>query len=106
MQENIDLAAETIRYVNEPGMHRGGVYCFLDNEKAFDRVQWPFLQEAMKAFGFPDEFRGVVATLYAGVTTYTKVNSHVSQPWQVTGSSFVAGRESFTCTKQPRPHMR
>jgi hypothetical protein len=57
---------------------------FLDNAKAFDRVQWSFLQHTLEGLGFPDELRHIVRTMYSGALTCTKVNGHKSKPWGVT----------------------
>ena len=72
--ENIDLAVETISYVNEPGRGKEGAFVFLDNAKAFDRVQWSFLQHTLEGLGFPDELRHIVRTMYSGALTCTKVH--------------------------------
>ena len=79
--ENIDLATEAIAYVNEPGANREGVFVFLDNTTAFDRVQWSFLQDTLDAFGFPEQLlRRIVSTMYSQALTCTKVNGHKSAP--------------------------
>ena len=40
------------------------VILLLDFEKAYDRVNWDFLEEAMRRLGFPEAWIIVVATLY------------------------------------------
>ena len=55
----------------------------LDNMKAFDRLQWDFLQDALQAFGFPEEFRSVVNTLYKDAKTAVKVNGYISEPFSI-----------------------
>ena len=40
------------------------IILLLDFEKAYDRVNWDFLEEAMRRLGFPEAWIIVVATLY------------------------------------------
>ena len=47
---------------------------FLDNEKAFDRVQHDFMFEVLRAFGVPEGFVRAVETLYRSATTSVKLN--------------------------------
>ena len=81
--ENIDLLTETARYLDQDAPDKGGIIVMLDNMKAFDRLQWDFLQDALKAFGFPEEFRSVVHTLYKDAKTAVKVNGYISEPFSI-----------------------
>jgi flavin-binding protein dodecin len=54
IRENIDLVTEIIRFCENDETEAGGLAFILDNSKAYDRVQWPFLQETLKAFGVAD----------------------------------------------------
>ena len=55
-------------------------FIFLDQEKAFDRVNHEFLFKTMRAFGVGPAFIGWVRTLYANATTCVKVNGFLSDP--------------------------
>ena len=51
-----------------------GALIFLDQEKAFDRVEHDFLFKAMSAFGIGENFIDWLRVLYANATTRIKVN--------------------------------
>ena len=51
-------------YINDEPEEREGVFLFLDMEKAFDRVSYKFLNEAMKTVGFGANFRSYISMLY------------------------------------------
>ncbi|KAL9982000.1 hypothetical protein ACROYT_G010777 [Oculina patagonica] len=48
--ENIRLIDSIIRYAKEKNMP--GLLLFLDFEKAFDTVEWPFIRKTLEYFGF------------------------------------------------------
>ena len=39
-------------------------YLMLDFEKAYDRVQWPYLENVMEGLGLPSKWRSVALALY------------------------------------------
>ena len=84
IDENINLVTETIRYINNDAPHAGGLLLMLDNEKAFDRVQWPFMLKCLQAFGLPDAFVAGVRAMYTDISTAVKTNGHLSAPFGVT----------------------
>ena len=52
-------------YINdEEHPERGGMLLFLDMEKAFDRVSYDFLMQAVEAVGFGPKFRQTVGMMY------------------------------------------
>ena len=51
-------------YINDEDYDRKGVMLFLDMEKAFDRVSFRFLMDAMKALGFGENFRDTIGMMY------------------------------------------
>ena len=53
-------------------------FIFLDQEKAFDRVDHDFLYKTMEAFGIGPEFIGWVKRLYANASTKVRVNGHLT----------------------------
>jgi hypothetical protein len=55
----------------------------LDQEKAFDRVAWPYLAEVLRAYGFGPAFRSAIRTLYQGLTAQLCVNGALSRPFAV-----------------------
>ena len=51
-------------WINEEADDRKGLFLFLDMEKAFDRVSYTYLTEAMSALGFGANFRRAVGLMY------------------------------------------
>ena len=54
-------------------------FIFLDQEKAFDRVDHRFLFKTMKAFGIGDGFIQWVKVIYSNATTKIKINGHLTE---------------------------
>ena len=55
-----------------------GAFIFLDQEKAFDRVDHNFFYKVMEAFEIGESFLKWVKILYSNATTKIKVNGHIS----------------------------
>ena len=53
----------------------------LDQEKAFDHVEWPFLHKTLRAMGFGDSFVNWVNLFYFNVRSSINVNGYLSQPF-------------------------
>ena len=81
IDENILCVAELARFSEARG--RGGLFVMLDNAKAFDRVQPTFVQKVLEAFGFPAEFRKLIAMMYTNITSVLKVNGHRGEAFAV-----------------------
>ena len=41
-----------------------GIFLFIDFEKAFDTLEWPFVQHALKFFNFGPNIRKWISVLY------------------------------------------
>jgi len=65
-------------WVMEKEEMKGGLL-FLDQEKAFDKVDHGFLWQVLKAFGFPEEFIKVIMLFYNGASSMVKVNGFLSE---------------------------
>ena len=63
--------------INHNRPEDGGLLLLLDNTKAFDRLQHPFMLETLAAFGMPASVLGAVGTLYNGAQTCVKVNGEL-----------------------------
>jgi hypothetical protein len=83
IDENISLITEIIRYINNDAPQAGGLLLMLDHEKAFDRVQWPFMLRCLQAFGIPDSFIRAVRTMYTDISTVIKTNAKLGTPFSV-----------------------
>ena len=49
----------------------------LDQEKAFDRVDWNFLFKDLEHFGYGPEIIQKIKTVYQNIETQIKVNGHL-----------------------------
>ena len=70
----VHLIRDLIDLINKDDSE--GALIFLDQEKAFDRVEHDFLFKTMTAFGFGDAFIDWIRVLYSNATTRVKVNGH------------------------------
>ncbi|KAI2646015.1 putative 149 kDa protein [Labeo rohita] len=69
----------------------------LDQEKAFDRVEHLYLWRTLEAFGFCQEFIGMVKVLYSEVESILKVNGGLCAPFQVERGI----RQGLACVDPP-----
>ena len=63
-----------------------GLVIFLDFEKAFDRVAWPFLNDAMQALGYGSAICRWIGMMYDvnnAPTRRVSVNGHLSEEFQI-----------------------
>ena len=77
--ENVNLIRDTVRDINGRRPHHGGLMLFLDNEKAFDRLQHDFMFKVLQAFNLPTELVHAVKTLYNGANVAVKLNGEVGR---------------------------
>ena len=55
----------------------------LDAEKAFDRVDWLYLEHTLESMGFHSEFVNWIGVLYSGPTSKVRVNGHTSKAFSL-----------------------
>ena len=84
--ENIAHVREAIADINNRHPELGGMILFLDNEKAFDRVQHDFMFEVLRAFHLPESFVRAVETMYRTATTSVKLNGEEGRPFNCTSA--------------------
>ena len=75
IDENI-LALTELANFCDADESRGGIFVMLDNAKAYDRVQWPFLQKVLEAFQFPPFFCSLICRIrerYRALRYYLKL---------------------------------
>jgi len=82
IDENILALTELANFCDSDDS-RGGIFVMLDNAKAYDRVQWPFLQKVLEAFRFPPHFRSLIGMLFTDISSSLKVNGHIGAPFSV-----------------------
>ena len=46
-------------------LHPDAFFVYLDMEKAFDRCSWDYLEDALRAIGFDDDFVNYVSLFYS-----------------------------------------
>lgn len=75
--ENVTLLRGIVDYTTES--HTAGAILSLDQEKAFDRVDWSFLFRILDHLGFGSSFVSWVRLLYSGVFSSIFVNGYTSE---------------------------
>lgn len=60
-----------------------GLVAALDAEKVFDSVEWLFLWEVLKCFGFGPRFISWIQLLYRNLTACVRVNGLLSPPFSL-----------------------
>ena len=103
---NIRSIFDIIDYVEKT--NSSGLLAFLDFEKAFDKLNWTFLQKALKQFGFGLQFREYVAILYTNIESciinngttskYFSINSELRQGCPLSALLFVIAVEVLSVT--------
>lgn len=62
---------------------KAGGLLFLDQEKAFDRVDHDFLFAILAHLGFPQSYIGAIRTMYSSAYSVVRINNHLSAPFRV-----------------------
>ena len=73
---NVHLLRDLIQLSNTQNLE--AAFIFLDQEKAFDRVNHDFLFRTLHAFGFGQTFIQWIRLLYSNATTRVKVNGYLT----------------------------
>lgn len=82
IDDNIRLVQSIID--ENQGSETEGVYLlFIDQEKAYDRVDHKFLWRLLKQVGLPEPIRHAIKALYANVKLKVMVNGFASKPFPV-----------------------
>ena len=77
IDQNIHLVRDLIDISNRE--NDTTAFLFLDQEKAFDRVNHEFLFKTMKAFGIGETFIQWVRTIYSNATSTLNINGYFSE---------------------------
>lgn len=80
--ENIRLLQDIIDYSNTEQV--AAAILSLDQEKAFDRVDWAFLLRVLEAMKFGPSFRSWIRLLYTNIFSCVLVNDFKSSPFPIT----------------------
>ena len=65
--DNIFTFSEATEWAQHSGQHLA--ILLLDFEKAYDRVDWSFLEGTLSRFGFPDEWIRGISSLYRSASS-------------------------------------
>lgn len=79
--ENSRLLHDIVLHANSTD--RGAAVLSLDQEKAFDRVEWSFLQNILAAMNFGPSFQRWIRLFYTDIYSSVLVNGFVSDPFSV-----------------------
>ena len=81
--DNILIAHELIHTLNtdETSLAKGASLK-LDMEKAFDRVEWPFLEQIMLRLGFNANSVSLIMNCVSSVSFQVRVNDSLSRPFK------------------------
>ena len=77
IDNTIHLLRDFIQLANNENLE--SAFIFLDQEKAFDRLNYEFLYKAMKAFGIGPAFIHWIRQIYTNAITRVKVNGFLSE---------------------------
>ena len=77
--QNVALLRDVVYYVNENNLTTA--ILALDQEKAFDRVDWEFLLATLDHMGFGPSFISWVKLLYSNIHSAVLVNRYTSSPF-------------------------
>ena len=77
IDQNIHLVRDLIDLANKND--ETAAFLFLDQEKAFDRVNHKFLFKTMEAFGIGQNFIKWVSTIYTNASSVLHINGHFSE---------------------------
>ena len=64
---------------NSNSKHLKNIIAFLDFEKAFDKLNWTFIQKSLTAFGFGPKFMKWVTIMYTNISSCVINNGHTTQ---------------------------
>ena len=82
--EGARLNEDILRYCDDN--ERKGAVLYIDQSKAFDRVEWKWLQMVLETYGFGKEFQRNIMTLYKNAKSIIQTNGYFSEPISLTRS--------------------
>ena len=84
ISENIRLTEDIITYTDQ--IKSEGAIIFLDQEKAFDRVEWEYLKMCLNKFGFGNRFTKWIMMLYKHGMSSINTNGFLSEYFTISRS--------------------
>ena len=77
--EVVRLVQDSLDFANSSNL--GGALTSLDQEKAFDRIDWVFLQKVLTAMNFGSSFRAWILLLYNTLYSRVLINGTLEGPF-------------------------
>ncbi|KAL1923271.1 uncharacterized protein VTP21DRAFT_8251 [Calcarisporiella thermophila] len=81
-QENALVIHQTIEYAAKENCK--GTFLFLDQEKAYDRVSWHWLERYLEKFNFGSRFRSFIQRLHNGYQASVSISGSLTVPFPIT----------------------
>ena len=75
--QNIRTLLDIIEYAKKH--NKPGILLFLDFEKAFDSINWKFIDKCLIKFGFKEDFCKWIKIIYKDPKAFLKVNGFISE---------------------------
>ena len=114
MGENVRLMHDIVEYANSLGL--SGAVVSIDQQKAFDRVDWTFMLKILDKFGFGPSFKSFVSLVYSQVLSGVQVNGFLTELFPITRGVrqgcplspllYVIVAESLACAIRADPCIR
>ena len=79
--EHVRLLQDIINYSNANDI--GAAVIYLDQEKAFDRVDWAFMLRVLEKMNFGPSFRSWVQLLYSDIFSCVLINGYTSSAFSI-----------------------
>ena len=77
-------------------------FIFLDQEKAFDRVNHKFLFKVMRSFGFGESFIHWIHLLYSNATAVLNINGFLRTPFRIPKESIRIPKDTYEFLRIPK----
>ena len=79
ISDNAHLLRNIQDYVDQKNLSTA--FVSLDQQKAFDKVDWQYLQQILNSFHFGPNFCKWIQILYSNITSCIICNGHISEPF-------------------------
>ena len=81
IEENVRLVEDVIDYCEDKNVP-GAIIC-VDQSKAFDRVEWEWLDRTLEVIGFGPKFRLWIKILYKNANSHLFTNGFLSKSFKI-----------------------
>ena len=85
ISESNRMIDDIINYMDEADQE--GIIVFVDQEKAYDRVEWGWVNHVLKGFNFGSKCCGLIQMLFKNAKTCIKTNGFISRFFSLSWSA-------------------